>query len=220
MLFDHAHHILDAAARVAAALEPVGHEADLRNAAVLGAFSVGVAVALPGIDGRQVRRLQCRHLPLHNGEIGDAGSADLAVAPGLHCRPFDQVVEIAAFILGPERGVSLGIPHAARVGRDVGVAVLGPVKRIGGFESGVLGNPFGLHTAVVLKALIAALGSRFSVGGPGNQRGQRAGGIFGAVDVHVDFDAVAHGHRHVALDHHAVGDLPGVAQGSLEKRVG
>ena len=84
--------------------KPIGHE-QAENAAVEQGVAVEIGETLPGDDRLQRRRLVIGDKPLVDGEIGNAGKPDIAVAPGLRRRPLDGVVEIDR--LGERPGLAL-----------------------------------------------------------------------------------------------------------------
>ena len=105
--------------------EPVGHE-HAEDAAVEQRIAVDVGEAFPRHDRLQRRRLQVGDEPLVDGEIGDAGQPDLAVAPGLRRRPFDRVVEVDRLGERPRLALARRLAAAAAVDAHRGVASSAP----------------------------------------------------------------------------------------------
>ena len=75
-----------------------------------------------GRDRLEMRRLHRRSRELSHREVADAEHANIAVAPGLDCDPFDEVVKILPLLLVEQRIVSARAASAAGVDDEVGVA--------------------------------------------------------------------------------------------------
>ena len=73
-------------------------------------------------DRLQMRRPLDRGFELRHREIADPDHADIAVAPGLRRRPFDQVVHVAAFLRVEKAEGAARTAGAAQVGDHMDVA--------------------------------------------------------------------------------------------------
>ena len=111
--------------------EPVGHE-HAEDAAVEQRVAIDVGEALPRDDRLQRRRLEIGDEPLVDREIGNAGQADIAVAPRLRRRPFDRVVEVDRFRERPRLALAGRLAAAAPVDAHGGVAARHPPFRVDG----------------------------------------------------------------------------------------
>src|SRR5579862_9836628 len=76
-------------------LEPGGNEPGLGYSAMKCELPVKVARSLPWNDRAEVRRLQCRDVPLRHAQIGHPHQADTPGTPGLKRHPFDEVVIVS-----------------------------------------------------------------------------------------------------------------------------
>ena len=177
-------------------------ERQVRDAAARDEVAVDVAEAFPRCDRRQMGRLLGGGEPLHDGEIGVAGRADLAVAPVAHAEPLDQVVEVLAFPAAPPARVTLRMVGAARVRVADRVALRAPEAGIGALELHQAGQLAWVHAEQpeqldVLRGVAAAL----AVGAPGDEHGHLLG-AGRAEHVDIDGDAVAQGDGHVLFQDH------------------
>ena len=110
---------------------PQPDEAVLTDAARAHQVPVGVGESFPGADRLQAGRLQCRRLPLRDGQVGHAEHADGAGAPRLRRGPLDQVVDILAFLIRQQAGRALRGAGAAQITVDHRVALGRPPGRVG-----------------------------------------------------------------------------------------
>jgi hypothetical protein len=194
--------VLDPAGPVAPAFPDVRPEVGLRDAAVPGHLSVGVAPPLPRVDRGQVRRPGRGDRPLARGQVRDPGQAHPAVAPALRARPLDQVMPARRLLRGQERGVAAREPGSGDVGVHHRVPPRRPVRRVGGLEGRVPRQLAGRHPAVRVPLWQLRPGV-LAVRRPGNQRG--TGTPVGRPEhVGVDGHPAPHRHRYVPLDDHAV----------------
>src|ERR1039457_3259634 len=165
-------------------------------------FPVHVAQAFPGIDGSEVRRLRRRDEPLNDRQVGHTGQPDLAIAPLLRARPFDQIMAVSAFLVPPIRSVSFRLPGAPWIHIDDRVAARHPIKRIGSLEVSVFRIPLAFDAAF-LEEIPVLEGPVFAVGAPGDEC-RNFFIPFGTRHVDIYFDAAAHRHGDIALDDHAM----------------
>ncbi len=184
------------------ALADVGPEVGLRDTAVRGDLPVGVAPPFPRVDRGQVRWAGRGDGPLAGGEVGHAGQADPAVAPGLGAGPLDQVVAVGGLFRRQERGVAARVPGTRDVGVDDRIPVPHPVGGIRRFEGRVGGQLSRRDPAV----RVQDRDRRVRVLAVGTPRDQRGNGLTagGPEDVGVDHHAAADRDRDVPLDDHAV----------------
>ena len=100
-------------------------------------LAVGVSPTLVGVDGSQMGRVEFGNTPLRDGEVGDAGQSDLAVAPWLRAGPLDEVVKSLRLLGRAVRRTSFRVPRPRQVDEDDRVSVLGPIDGVWAFECGV-----------------------------------------------------------------------------------
>jgi len=159
--------------------------------------AIEIGEAFPRDDRPQRGRLVIGDEPLVDGEIGNAGEPDIAVAPGLRRRPLDRVVEIDR--LGERPGLALAgrFSAAAPVDAHGRVAARHPPLRIDGLpvhqRVGFLLERVGRDPELVL-----LVGTEIENGG-------ELAGILGPEDVGLEPGAVAHRDIDVLLDQQLVG---------------
>ena len=107
-------------------VEPIGHESEAEQAAVVGKVAVHVGRAFQRDHRLEGRRAQPRHQPLVHREIGDADGADPSVAPALPGRPFDAVVEVHRLLATPGINLAGRFARAPRVHADRDIAARDP----------------------------------------------------------------------------------------------
>ena len=149
-----------------------------------------------------MRRLELRRHQLLGAEAGNAHHPHIAVAPGLPCNPFDQIVAVeraraACFRFADAAGVSDHVHVAARdeKARVAGFRRTGPQHRPCRMCQRGLGDVGALQVLVVDRE---------------GQEGRELLGRVRAIDIDRDLDAVAHRHEHVLLDDHA-----GIGRGTI-----
>ncbi len=126
------------------AVEHVGANA----AARVGPVQVDVVVGRSDDQGLQSGRILHPHLPLHHAAVGHAPHPDVAAAPGLGGDPLHHFIGVPAFLIGIDVLCRApGIPRAANVEVEDGIAALGEVGRpvptvvVGRVRAGVLDLP-------------------------------------------------------------------------------
>ena len=187
-----------------------------------GTYQVPVRVgeALPRADRLEARRPQRGGLPLRDGQVGHAEHANGAGAPRLCGGPFDQVVDILALLVRPDRAGAFRGPGAAQVAVDDRVALRRPPGRVGRLPPGQRREPYPgrlpehpvLHRHPVPgpaspRQVVLAIGVRRQ------QRGERALPRR-QDDVDPQRGAVPHGHRQI-LEH---GQRPGLGLVDVHRR--
>ncbi len=190
---------------------PVGPEGR-EDAAMMRHVAVPVGGALPHAHGGQVRRLQRRDMPLVDAVIGDAVQPDLAVAPGLHARPFDALVEILGLARREMVDISGRAAGAARIDADAGIAVRNPFLRVHHLPVLVLVGGSGGDVGMLLGHAFPGGGIAFVEGealgiGPVAQDHRVASLGRRAEQIGAQYQPVIHGDRHVPIDAHAVARL-------------
>src|SRR4051812_25998908 len=109
---------------------PRGREEVTEDAAVMAPVAIEIAAAFPWTDGREVRRLKGRNLPLLDCQIGDSDQADLAGRPWLRGRPFDGVVIVLGFPRRERIKVARRLAAPATIHRDNDISIRHPALRI------------------------------------------------------------------------------------------
>jgi len=178
-------------------------EAVLANAPRPHHVPVRVSESLPGGYRLEARRSQRRRLPLRDGKVGHAEHASGAGAPRLCGGPFDQVVDILALLVRPDRAGAFRSPGAAQVAVDDRVALPGPPGRVGRLPPGQRREPHPsrlpehpvlnrhpVPSSAPPRQVVLAIGVRRQ------QRGERP--VTGRQDdVDPERRAVPHGHRQI-----------------------
>ncbi len=139
-------------------------------------------------DRLQVRRPLDRGLELGHGEVADADHADVAVAPRLGGRPFDEVVHVPPLLPIEEAEHAARSAGAAQVGDDVHVAARDEEVAGAGLDEA--------HRRAEVLDLTR-------IGRGRDQRGIAAGRR-GAVDVRQQRNSVAQADGHVIVARHRV----------------
>ena len=171
--------------------------------------TVGVVPALPGNDGRQMRRALGRHAPLVPGIIGDAEHPDLTAAPGLGARPLDALVEVVDLPRAVHVQEGLRPARAPRVHSHAGVAVRDPALGVGHLPVLVLVGRHLENFGIVLDHLVPLMriailiGHALRVDSVGQDR-RVVAFLDGPVDVRAQDGAVVHLDGHVPFDPHSV----------------
>ena len=182
------------------------------DAAMMAEITVVVGCALPDANGSEVRRLQCRGLPLIHGVIGDAIEPHFAIGPGLLGRPLDAVILILRLTQRPQVEQARRAARATRVHSHDRVSVRHPFLRIHHFPvlilvGGTRGHvrvffahpaPLGIVQVLEMQPLaVRAVG----------QDDRIPSVLDRPVDVGAQDQAIVHPDRHVPVDSHAVADL-------------
>src|SRR5260370_16326631 len=87
-----------------------------------GHVAVPVRCPLPYANGRKMRRLQRRHVPLVDAVVRYAVEPDFAVRPRLRAGPFDAVVEVLGLAGREVVDYARRATAAARIDAHAGIA--------------------------------------------------------------------------------------------------
>ena len=182
------------------------------DAAMVRHVAIPVGRAFPDAHGGKMWRLQRSDVPLVDCVVGDSVEADLAVAPGLCCGPFDAVVEV----LGLARRKMIDEPRRAsapaRIEAHAGVVVRHPLLRVDHFPILVVVAGMGGHIGMprghaIPGARIAVLEGETLAIGAVAQDDRIAAFLDRPKNVAAQDDPVVHGHRRVPGDAHPIAHL-------------
>ncbi len=182
------------------------------DAAVPAHVAIIVGGAFPDADRGEVRRLQCRGIPLVHGEVGNAVHSDLAAAPWLLGGPFDAFVDVAGFPRRPRIEEAGRTPCATRIDPQADIAVRHPLLRIDQFPDLVfVGRAFrhlGKRRNHALPGTLVAVLKREALTECAIGENDRV--LFVVVwpeYVGPQHDAIVHRNRHVPVNPHPVSDF-------------
>ena len=182
------------------------------DAAMVRHVAVPVGGALPDAHRGEVRRLHRGDVPLVDRVVGNAGQADLAVAPGLRRRPFDTVVKILRLAWREMIDKTRRAAAAARIDAHADITVRHPFFRVGDFPVLVGVGRAGGDVRVLPGhpapgARIAVLEGEPLGVGPVRQDHRIAALADRPVDVGQQHQAVIHPDGNIPVDPHAVADF-------------